>query len=133
MLVDAPFNHLTGHIIAAAIEVHRIVGPGMLESTYMACLQYELSARKLRFVAQQTLPLIYKGIVLDASYRLDLVVEDTVVVEVKSVSALEAVHHAQLLTYINLSARPVGLLINFNVPQLVSGVKRVINRSWRPE
>ena len=132
MLVDAPFNHLTGVIIAAAIEVHRIVGPGMLESTYMACLQYELGVRKLRFVAQQTLPLVYKGMVLEASYRLDLVVEDTVVVEVKSVSALEAVHDAQLLTYIHLSARPVGLLINFNVPKLVSGVRRLINKSWRP-
>ena len=132
MLIEAPFNQLTGSIIAAAIEVHRIVGPGMLESTYMACLQYELSARKLRFVAQQTLPLVYKGMVLDASYRLDLVVEDTVVVEVKSVAALEPVHDAQVLTYINLSARPVGLLINFNVPQLVLGVKRFINRTWRP-
>ena len=99
--------------------------------TWRAC-STSYQPAKLRFVAQQTLPLIYKGIVLDASYRLDLVVEDTVVVEVKSVSALEAVHDAQVLTYINLSARPVGLLINFNVPQLVSGVKRLINRSWRP-
>ena len=81
----------------------------MLESTYMPCLQYELSARKLRFVTQQPLPLVYKGMVLNATYRLDLVVEDTVVVEVKSIAKLEPVHDAQLLTYLNLSARPVGL------------------------
>ena len=92
----------------------------------------QLSARKLRFVTQQRLPLVYKEMVLDATYRLDLVVEDTVVVEVKSIANLEAVHDAQVLTYLNLSGRPVGLLINFNVPQLVLGVKRLINRSWRP-
>jgi GxxExxY protein len=91
-------------------------------------LQYELSVRKLRFVPQQQLSLVYKGIRLDASYRLDLVVEDTVVIEVKSVAALEAVHEAQLLTYLKLSGKPVGLLINFNVPRLVSGVKRKINK-----
>ena len=82
-------------------------------------------------MTQQPVPLVYKGMVLNASYRLDLVVEDTVVVEVKSVASLEAVHDAQLLTYLNLSARPVGLLINFNVEKLVLGVRRLINRSWR--
>ena len=97
----------------------------------MPCLQYELSERQLRFVKQQPLPLVYKGMVLDASYRLDLVVEDAVVVELKSVAKLETVHEAQLLTYLNLSGRPVGLLINFNVPKLVLGVKRLINKSWR--
>jgi GxxExxY protein len=132
MLVEAPFNHITGDVIAAAIEVHRILGPGLLESTYMTCLQYELSARKLRFVAQEKLPLVYKGMVLDASYRLDLVVEDTVIVEVKSVAKHESVYDAQVLTYLNLSNHPVGLLINFNVPKLVDGVRRIINRSWRP-
>jgi GxxExxY protein len=85
-------------VIAAAIEVHRILGPGPLESTYMTCLRYELSPRKLRFVAQEKLPLVYKGIVLDASYRLDLVVADTVVVEVKSVVKHEPVYDAQVLT-----------------------------------
>jgi len=83
VLVDAPFNRITGEVIAAAIEVHRILGPGLLESTYIPCLQYELSARKLRYVTQQPLPLVYKGMVLNATYRLDLVVEETVVVEVK--------------------------------------------------
>ena len=132
MLVDAPFNRITGEVIAAAIEVHRILGPGLLESTYIPCLQYELSARKLRYVTQQPLPLVYKGMVLNATYRLDLVVEETVVVEVKSIAKLEAVHDAQLLTYLNLSGRPVGLLINFNVAKLVLGVRRLINKSWRP-
>ena len=132
MLIEAPFNQITGEVIAAAIEVHRVLGPGLLESTYMPCLQYELAVRRLRFVTQQPLPLVYKEMVLNATYRLDLVVEDTVVVEVKSVAHLEAVHDAQLLTYMNLSGRPVGLLINFNVATLVSGVRRLINKSWRP-
>jgi GxxExxY protein len=132
VLVEAPFNQITGEVIAAAIEVHRVLGPGLLESTYMPCLQYELAARGLRFVTQQPLPLVYKDLVLNATYRLDLVVEDTVVVEVKSIAKLEAVHDAQLLTYLNLSGRPVGLLINFNVAKLVLGVRRLINKSWRP-
>lgn len=127
MLVEAPFNQITGEIIAAAIDVHRVLGPGLLESAYLPCLQYELSARGLRFVTQRQLPIIYKRIVLDASYRLDLVVEDMVVVEVKSVAALAPVHEAQLLTYLRLSGHPAGLLINFNVSRLVSGVRRLIN------
>jgi GxxExxY protein len=131
VLVEAPFNQITGEVIAAAIEVHRILGPGLLESTYMPCLQYEMAVRGLRFVTQQPLPLVYKEMVLKATYRLDLVVEDTVVVEVKSVAKLEAVHDAQVLTYLNLSGRPVGLLINFNVEKLVLGVRRLINKSWR--
>ena len=131
MLVEAPFNSVTRDVIAAAIEVHRVLGPGLLESTYTRCLQYELSVRKLRFVAQQKLPLVYKGMMLDASYRLDLVVEDVAIIEVKSIAALEPVHDAQLLTYLNLSGLPVGLLVNFNVPKLVDGVRRIINRSWR--
>jgi GxxExxY protein len=127
MLIDAPFNPVTHDIIGAAIEVHRVLGPGLLESAYIRCLQYELTARRIRFVTQRQLPIVYKGIVLDASYRLDFVVEDLVVVEIKSATALLPVHEAQLLTYLNLSARPAGLLINFNVSKLVDGVKRVIN------
>ena len=129
MLIDAPFNELTGEIIAAAVEVHRVLGPGLLESAYVPCLQYELSARKLRFATQRQLPLIYKGIVLDTSYRLDFVVEDLVIVEVKSVAALLPVHEAQVLTYLNLSGHPAGLLMNFNVEKLVMGVRRLLNRS----
>ena len=127
MLVDAPFNAVTHEIIAAAIEVHRVLGPGLLESAYVPCLQYELSIRKLRFAAQRQIPVVYKGLVLDSSYRLDFIVEDLVIVEVKSIAAFLPVHEAQLLTYLALSGEPVGLLINFNVTKLVSGVKRVIN------
>ena len=127
MLVDAPFSAVTREIIAAAIEVHRVLGPGLLESAYLPCLRYELSARKLPFVAEQPVPVVYKGMPVDAEYRLDLLVHELVVVEVKSVAAVLPVHQAQLLTYLSLTGLPVGLLINFNVPRLVNGVKRVIN------
>lgn len=126
MLIDAPFNAITGQIIGAAIEVHRILGPGLLESTYMPCLKFELAARHLRFVVQRALPIIYKGITLDSHYRVDLIVEDLVIVEVKSVDRLLPVHQAQVLTYMGLSGCPAGLLINFNVPKLIDGVKRLI-------
>ena len=104
-----------------------MLGPGLLESTYMPCLQYELAARRLRYVAQRLIPITYKGIALDTSYRIDLIVEDLVVVETKSVERLLAVHQAQVLTYLGLTGCPAGLLINFNVPKLVDGVKRVLN------
>src|SRR5688572_32506480 len=97
MLIDASYNTLTGQILSAAIEVHRTLGPGLLESTYMPCLQFELGARKLRFVTQRSVPIVYKGMRLDAGYRLDLIVEDAVVVEVKSVPTLLAVHQAQVV------------------------------------
>lgn len=127
MLIDAPFNSVTSEIIAAAIEVHRGIGPGLLESTYMPCLQYELAARNLRFVTQRAIPIVYKEIALDASYRLDLLVEDLVVVEVKSVERLLPVHQAQVLTYMRLTGCPAGLLINFNAPKLIDGVRRLVN------
>jgi GxxExxY protein len=94
MLVDAPFNTITGEIIGAAIEVHRTIGPGLLESTYMPCLQIELAARSLRFAAERAVPIVYKGTALDTKYRVDLIVEDLVVVEVKSVDQLLPVHRA---------------------------------------
>ena len=127
MLADASFNHITSEIIGAAIEVHRTLGPGLLESTYMPCLQFELSERKLRFVAGRSVPIVYKGTALDAMYRIDLLVEDLVVVELKSVERLLPVHQAQVLTYLGLTGCPAGLLINFNVPKLIDGVKRLIN------
>jgi GxxExxY protein len=126
MLVDAEFNTVTRDVIGAGIEVHRIVGPGLLESTYLQCLQYELAERKLQFITQQAMPIVYKGITLTTRYRIDLIVEGTVVVEVKSVENLLPVHQAQVLTYLNLTGCPAGLLINFNVPRLVDGVKRLI-------
>jgi GxxExxY protein len=126
MLVEAPFNAITREIIGAAIEVHRVVGPGLLESAYTPCLEYELAVRRLRFVKQRSLPLTYKGMTLDAQYRIDLLVEDVIVVEVKSIDCLAPVHKAQLLTYMRLTKCPAGLLINFNVPRLIDGVQRLI-------
>ena len=127
MLIDAPFNPLTEQILAGAIEVHRVFGPGLIESVYMSCLQRQLRDRNLRFSYQRPVRLVYKGIPLDAGFRADLVVEDTVVVEVKAVATLADVHKAQVLTYVKLLDCPAGLLINFNVARLMDGVTRVIN------
>lgn len=126
MLIDAPFNAITHEVLSAAIEVHRTLGPGLLESTYMSCFQFELHARKLRFVTQRVIPIVYKGMTLDTTYRVDLIVEDVVVVETKSVETLLKVHEAQTLTYMKLTDCPAGLLINFNVPRLMDGVRRLI-------
>ena len=133
MLATPPFHHLTRDIIAAAIEVHRVLGPGLLESAYATCLHRELTARNLRFVTQRRVPVVYKGITLDCDYRLDLLVEDAVVIEVKSIADVLPIHQAQLLTYLRLIGLPVGLVINFNVDRLVKGVKRVINPRWNDE
>jgi len=126
MLVKLPFHDETRDIIGAAIEVHRVLGPGLLESVYSRCLQQELSARQIAFVAQRRVPLVYKGVSLDCDYRLDLLIKG-VVVEVKALDTLAPIHQAQLLTYLRLAGLPVGLVINFNVDQLVKGIKRVIN------
>jgi GxxExxY protein len=126
----APPSHvdtLTRQIIGAGIEVHRNLGPGLLESTYMPCMQLELSTAGLSFVAQRPVPIFYKGLQLDAKYRIDLLVEDLVVVELKSVDHVLPVYHAQVLTYMRLLKCPAGLLINFNVLKLIDGVKRLIN------
>lgn len=114
----------TEPIIGAAIEVHRQMGPGLLESTYEECLCHELHLCGIRFTRQVELPVIYKGLKLDCGYRIDLLVEDTVVVELKAVEQLLPVHEAQLLTYLHLTKKPVGLLINFNVPLLKDGIRR---------
>jgi GxxExxY protein len=127
MLTDATFNTITGQIIGASIEVHRHLGPGLLESTCRACLRIELMLRRLRFVEERVVPVVYKDAPLDASYRVDLIVEDLVVVEVKSVSTLASIHDAQVLTYLRLTGCPAALLINFNVPRLTEGVKRFLN------
>lgn len=120
-------NGLTQRIIGAAIEVHRHLGPGLLESIYQECLARELASRRLAFTLQQSVPVVYKGVCLSAVYRLDVVVERIVVVELKSVEALSAVHVAQTLTYMRLAACPAGLLINFNVPRLRDGIKRLVD------
>ncbi len=125
-------NVLTDQIIGCAIEVHRHLGPGLLESVYEECLCYELSQLGLRFERQVHLPLIYKGIKLECGHKLDLVVEDSIVVELKSIDELTPLHLAQLLTYLKTSNKTVGLLINFNVQFLKNGLKRVVNRYARP-
>ncbi len=115
---------LTNEVIGAAIEVHSALGPGLLESAYQACLCREFALRKIAFRSQVDLPVRYKGVQLDCGYKIDLVVEDRVVVELKSVERLAPIHEAQLLTYLRLSKLRVGLLINFNVPLLPQGIVR---------
>ena len=114
-------------IIGAAIEVHRALGPGLLESAYEACLVFELIDRGMRVEQQKSLPVTYRGIQLDVGYRLDLLVEDAIIVEIKAVDQLAPIHQAQLLSYLKLSGCHVGLLINFNVKVLKQGIKRVVN------
>jgi GxxExxY protein len=134
MEIDAAdSNELTGTILNAAIEVHKTLGPGLLESSYLPPFTYELGVRKLQFATQRDVPLIYKGIRLKTAFRIDLIVEDIVVVEVKSHAATLPVHQAQLLTYLKITNAPVGLLINFNVPKLRDGVKRVFNTRYDHE
>ena len=114
----------TAPIIGAAIEVHRQLGPGLLESAYEQCLCHELHLRGLAFQLPVDLPVSYKGLKLDCGYKIDLVVADEVVVELKAVERILPVHEAQLLTYLKLAAKPIGLLINFNVPLLTQGIIR---------
>ncbi len=125
-------NELTEKIISAAIEAHRHLGPGLLESAYEECLCYELNQMGLRFERQRQLPVAYKGLRLDCGYRLDLVVENEVIVELKAADELSPIHSAQLLTYLKASGKRVVLLINFNVPVLKNGLKRVVNRYAGP-
>ena len=120
-------DQISRRIIGAAIEVHRHLGPGLLESAYQSCLVYELRQRGLRVEQQKPLPVIYKEVKLDCGYRLDLVVEDEIIVEVKAVESLLPIHEAQLLSYLRLAHKKVGLLINFHVPVLKNGLKRIVN------
>lgn len=120
-------NEITNRIIGAAIKVHKTLGPGLLESAYLACLALELRRRRLRVETQKPLPLEYEGAMMECAYRIDLVVEDLVVVEVKSVKSLTALHEAQLISYLKLSGCRVGLLFNFNVRVLVDGMMRRVS------
>ena len=120
-------NDITEQIIGAAIEVHRELGPGLLESTYEACLLFELTGRGLRVERQKALPVVYRDVPIDCGYRIDLLVEHLVILELKAVAQLEPIHEAQLLTYLKLSGCHVGLLINFNVEQLKNGIRRLVN------
>lgn len=121
-------NRCSGEIVDAAIAVHTALGPGALESAYEACLAWELRYRGRDVVTQLAIPLVYRGVRLDAGYRLDLLVDGAVVVEVKAVSKLLPVHDAQLLSYLRLGDYRLGLLINFHVSALVDGIKRRVNR-----
>jgi GxxExxY protein len=116
---------LSGKIIGAAIEVHRNLGPGLLESTYEACLLHELQLRDLQVESQKTLPVVYKQVALDCGYRLDLLINKQMIVEIKSVSSILPIHKAQLLSYLKLSECKIGLLINFNVQLLREGIHRL--------
>jgi GxxExxY protein len=120
-------NQVTEKIIGAAIEIHKTLGPGLLESAYEECLCYELSRAGLHFQRQVDLPVLYKEVRLDCGYRLDLIVEEVVIVELKTVECLLPIHEAQLLTYLKMKNLRVGLLINFNVPVLKDGIKRMVN------
>ena len=120
------FDELSNRVLGCAIEVHRELGPGLLESTYEQCLAYELNRSKIPFQLQVGLPVEYKQIRLDCGYRIDLLVDDRLIVEVKSVEQLLKIHEAQILTYMRLSKVTVGLLINFNVPVLKKGIRRFL-------
>ena len=121
------FNELTERVIGACIEIHRALGPGLLESAYEECLCYELSQAGIKFERQKALPVHYKDVKLDCGYRLDLVVEEKIIIELKAVESLLPIHEAQLLTYLKLSGITLGLLINFNVAMLKHGIKRIVN------
>jgi len=120
-------NRITEKIIGCAIEVHRNLGPGFLESAYEKCLCYELTQAGFEYKQQLPLPVIYKGINLECGYRMDVVVEDLVIVEIKAIERILPVHEAQLLSYLKLYNKKVGLLMNFHVPMLKSGLKRIVN------
>jgi GxxExxY protein len=119
-------KEITEKIIGAAIEVHKTIGPGLLESAYEEYLAHEMRLRGLAFQRQVALPVAYKGVKLDCGYRLDFLVENAVVLELKAVDGLQAIHEAQVLTYLKLGGWTVGLLINFNVPVLRNGIKRIV-------
>jgi GxxExxY protein len=126
-MTTAELDRISYLIIQAAIEIHKALGPGLLESAYRTCMIYELRARKLQFVSELVVPVRYKELVLNGGYRLDLLVEDSVVVELKSLEVVLPVHRAQVLSYLRLMDKRLGLLINFNVDRLVVGVNRVVN------
>ena len=124
---DERLNELTRSMIGAAIAVHKHLGPGLLESTYEACLAFEMADRGLSFEKQKELPVVYRGVRIDCAYRMDFLVEDTVILELKAVDNLLSLHEAQLLSYLKLSGKRLGLPINFNVKMLTQGLKRLVN------
>lgn len=121
-------NFLTEKIIGCAIEVHKAIGPGSLESAYEECLCYELAQNGLKFERQIPLPVVYKGVKLDCGYKLDVIVEDTIIIELKAVDRIIAIHEAQLLSYLRMLDLRVGLILNFHSSVLKEGIKRIVNR-----
>ena len=119
-------NEISGAIVDAAMKVPSALGPGLLESAYAVCLRHELIKRGLRVTSEVPVPVVYDGIKLEAGYRLDLVVEDTVVVELKAIEALAPIHQAQVISYLKLTGKPIGLLINFHSLHLKDGIKRFV-------
>ena len=119
-------NDVTGRVVDAAMRVHSVLGPGLLEGAYEACLAYELRTRGLRVLTQLPLPVVYERVRIELGYRIDVLVEGTVIVEVKAVTKLLPIHHAQLLSYLKLSGHAVGLLLNFHEPHLKDGIKRIV-------
>jgi len=131
-MATAATRHVTAQeishaVITAAMKVHTALGPGLLESTYTVCLQHELRKAGFNSEAQVALPVVYDGVKLPLGYRIDLMVEDKVIVELKSVDGISPVHQAQLLSYLKLSGRSLGLLLNFNVLRLKDGIRRMVN------
>jgi GxxExxY protein len=120
------FDELSRNVIGCALEVHRNLGPGLLESTYRHCLAYELSDAQIPFRMEVPLPVRYKDVLLDCGYRIDLLISGDLIVEAKSVETLLPIHHAQILTYMRLAKMPIGLLMNFNVTKLQNGIKRFV-------
>ncbi len=120
-------NEITEKVIGCAIKVHRALGLGLLESTYEVCLAHELVKEGLKVKTQVALPVVYDGLRLDAGYRIDMLVEDAVIVELKSIESLHPIHEAQVISYLKLSGKKIGLLINFNVKLLKGGIKRLVN------
>jgi GxxExxY protein len=121
-------DQLSSKVIGAAIEVHKTIGPGLLESAYEECLCHEMGLRGIKYERQKPLPVVYKGKKLDCGYRLDIVVEEKIIVEMKSCERVEPIHKAQLLTYLKLSGLSLGLLLNFNVPVMKDGVIRMVSK-----
>ncbi len=120
-------NKVSREVVDAAMKVHTALGPGLLENAYEACLMYELGVRNLNVKAQVPLPVYYENVKIDAGYRLDILVEDVLIVELKAVETILPIHEAQLLSYLKLSDKRLGLLINFNVVRLKNGIKRMVN------
>jgi len=125
-------NKITGQIIASAMKIHSAIGPGVLESVYQACLQHELEKAGFKVQSELALPVLYEGLRLQSGYRVDLLIENRIIVELKCVETILPIHKAQLMTYLRLANMPLGLLLNFNVVHLRDGIKRILNNKYRP-